>query len=183
MIIKALPLDGLYTIEYKAFKDDRGSFKRIFCTDDCTPVLGNRSIVQINQSSNTTIGTVRGMHMQTPPSAELKIIQCIKGRVWDVAVDVRQGSDTFLQYHAIELSEQDDQAFVIPEGFAHGFQVLEPNSELLYFHSSAYAPDCGMTINPNDPIINIDWPLPISTISDKDQNQAFLDTNYTGIKL
>ena len=180
MIIEPLPLNGLSLINYKAFKDERGAFKRIFCVEQCKGVLGHRSIVQINLSSNTETGTVRGMHLQTSPSAELKIIQCTKGRVWDVAVDMRAQSPTFLQYHAIELSESDDVAFVIPEGFAHGFQVLEPNSELLYFHTHEYVPENGVTINPNDPKMNIQWPLPISIISDKDKNQPFLSDNFKG---
>jgi dTDP-4-dehydrorhamnose 3,5-epimerase len=183
MKFETLSLHGLYLIHYNAFRDERGSFKRIFCTDDCADILGNRKIAQINHSSNPKVGTVRGMHLQTPPHAELKIIQCIRGRVLDIAVDLRAGSETFLKYQAVELSADDDKAIIIPEGFAHGFQVLEPDSHLLYFHTAAYAPDTGMTINPMDPAINIQWPLPVTNMSDKDKNTPYLTQDFKGLSL
>jgi dTDP-4-dehydrorhamnose 3,5-epimerase len=183
MKFEHLSISGLSIIHYNAFRDERGSFKRIFCVDSCKEILGDRKIIQINSSSNTDIGTVRGMHMQTAPAAELKIVQCVRGRVWDVAVDLRQGSSTFLYYNAVELSEDDDKAYVIPEGFAHGYQVLEAPSELLYFHTHGYAPDYGVTVNPIDPRINIHWPLPIQTLSKKDKNQSFLSDDFQGYQL
>ena len=176
-------IDGVSIIRYKAFRDHRGSFKRLFCVDALGDVLDGRTVVQINQSSNAEVGTVRGMHLQTAPHAEMKIIQCIKGAVLDVAVDLRKRSDTFLDYVAVEMREGDDQAIIIPEGFAHGFQVLEPDSHLLYFHTCAYAPDAGMTINPMDPKVGIKWPVPVTNLSDKDKNADMIDDAFEGLTI
>jgi len=183
MHIEKTPIEGLETLHYDVFRDHRGFFKRIFCTDDCADIMGGRKIIQINQSGSQEVGTVRGMHLQKSPHAEFKIIQCVKGKVLDVVVDLRAGSDTFLHYHAIELSEKDDKAFIVSEGLAHGFQVLEEDSHLLYFHSCAYAPDAGVTINPNDPAIGIEWSLPITNISEKDENAPFIADDFKGLKI
>jgi dTDP-4-dehydrorhamnose 3,5-epimerase len=114
--------------------DERGFFTRLFCHNELGELIGARQIVQINQSSTRTVGAVRGLHYQHGPSAEMKLVRCIKGKVWDVAVDLRAGSPTFLYWHAEELSAENAHMMVIPEGFAHGFQVLEEDSELLYLH-------------------------------------------------
>ena len=181
MQFEQLGADGLIMAHYNAFGDARGFFKRVFCKDECTPVLNGRDIVQINISSNATIGTIRGMHLQKPPHSEMKFVQCVKGAVRDVVVDVRKGSKTFMQHFAFDLRDDDHKALIIPEGFAHGFQVLEADSHLLYFHTAAYAPDAGMTINPMDPKVGIDWPLPLSVISDKDKNTPFLTNEFEGL--
>jgi dTDP-4-dehydrorhamnose 3,5-epimerase len=117
-------------------RDARGAFTRLFCAEELQPVLGQRQIRQINHSRTSSIGAVRGMHFQHPPHAEMKMIRCLRGRVADVAVDVPARSATFLQWHAQELAQDDTQMLIIPEGFAHGFQVLEPDSELLYLHTA-----------------------------------------------
>jgi len=180
---EALAEGGPYLARYNVFEDERGAFKRIFCTQEFSDILGQRSIVQMNYSSNKAAGTVRGIHYQTPPHAELKIIQCVKGRLLDVAVDLRAGSDNFLNHYAVELSADDQQAFILPEGFGHGFQVLEPDTEILYFHTSAYAPDSGVTLNPMDPSLKIDWPLPVSFISGKDKDAPFIEDDFKGVVL
>jgi len=123
------------------------------------------------------------MHFQHAPHAETKMVRCIKGRVWDVAVDLRRNSPTFLQWHAVELSAENDLMMVIPEGCAHGFQVLEAESELLYLHTACYTPTCEGGVCYDDPLIDIHWPLAVTDISDRDQLHPLLDEHYSGVKL
>ncbi len=113
----------------------------------------------------------------------MKLIRCLRGRVWDVAVDLRQGSATFLQWHAQELSSKNAHMLVIPKGCAHGFQVLEKESELLYLHTAAYVPETEGAVRFNDPLINITWPLPITDLSERDRQHPFLHTNFRGINI
>ena len=120
--------------------------------------MGSRQIVQVNQSCTRTVGAVRGMHYQHEPHAEMKLVRCLKGKVWDVAVDLRAGSSTFLQWHAVELSAEKARMIVIPEGFGHGFQVLEEDSELLYLHTAHYAPFAEGGVRPMDPRLSIAGP-------------------------
>ena len=117
---------GAWVIESKAFQDKRGAFSRLFCMHELQAILGSRTIAQINHSMTHSVGAVRGLHYQNAPHAEMKIVRCLKGRVFDVAADLRQGSPTFLKWTAVELTPENNLAFVIPEGCAHGFQVLEP---------------------------------------------------------
>jgi dTDP-4-dehydrorhamnose 3,5-epimerase len=140
-------------------------------------------IAQVNVSVTTSKGTIRGMHFQHPPHAETKMVSCLRGEVFDVAVDLRTGSPTFLQWHAEILSESNHRSLMIPAGFAHGFQTLTDNSQLFYVHSCAYAPDFEDGISPFDPMIAINWPLQVSDISEKDRHRTLLKTNFTGIKL
>jgi len=176
-------IKDLKIIESASFQDERGSFFRIFCAKLLAPVLENRNIVQINQSYTVKVGAIRGMHYQNAPRAEMKIVRCLKGRVFDVAVDLRQGSPSFLKWFALELSPEKQNAFVIPEGFAHGFQVLEANSELLYLHTAYYSPDFEGAINFRDPKIAIKWPLPHTDLSNRDYNHPFLNEDFSGLTL
>ena len=128
-------------------------------------------------------GTVRGMHFQLPPSAETKLIRCLRGRVFDVAVDLRRDSPTFLKWSGHELSATNAHLLVIPEGFAHGFQVLEPDSELLYLHTAFYDPAHEGGLSPADPMLAIRWPLPVNGLSDRDRNHPQLTADYRGIAL
>ena len=121
------------------------------------------------------------MHFQYPPSAEMKMVRCLRGRVFDVAVDLRQGSATFLQWHAEELSADNNRMFIIPEGFAHGFQVLDESSELLYLHTAAYNPSAEGGLRFDDPAIGIDWPLTITDISLRDQQHPLLSDEFEGL--
>ena len=121
------------------------------------------------------------MHFQNPPFAEIKIVSCIKGEVWDVAVDLRKGSPTFLHYYDVYLSENNHRCFFIPEGFAHGFQTLAPNCEMLYFHTEEYNIDAEGIINSIDPRISIKWPKIITDRSERDNNSPMLDKNFLGI--
>ena len=176
-------LKGCYLIDLDICEDQRGSLNRIFCQKTLLPLLKNKSIRQINQTFTRKEGAVRGLHFQNPPFAEIKIISCTKGEVWDVAVDLRKGSPTFLNYCAVYLSESNPQCFFIPEGFAHGFQTLMPNCEMLYFHTEDYRKDAEGVINSNDPLISINWPKFITERSERDSNSPMLDKKFLGIKV
>lgn len=183
MKISNTAIEGVQIIENTAFQDERGAFSRLFCAQELAPVLGHRHIVQINQSLTCKVGAIRGMHYQRAPQAEMKIVRCLKGRVFDVAVDLRQGSPTFLQWIALELSPEKRNAFVIPEGCAHGFQVLEANSELLYLHTAYYTLACEGAIHFSDPKLGIQWPLLPTDLSTRDQNHPFLNEQFSGLAL
>jgi dTDP-4-dehydrorhamnose 3,5-epimerase len=174
-------INGLVTVDTEPRSDERGFFTRLYCQTELKEVLDSRQIVQINQSCTRTVGTVRGLHYQRRPHAEMKLVRCVKGRVWDVALDLRVGSPTFLKWHAEELSETNANMMVIPEGFAHGFQVLEKDSELLYLHTVHYAPSAEGGVRPMDPGLSIDWPLAIEDLSDRDRNHPLLNSEFTGL--
>jgi dTDP-4-dehydrorhamnose 3,5-epimerase len=163
--------------------DHRGAFGRLFCEEALSPLLDGRRIVQINSSRTTSSGAIRGMHYQLPPHAEMKLVRCLRGRVYDVALDLRAGSPTFLHWHAEELSADNASMLVIPEGCAHGFQVLEPESELLYLHTAAYAPDAERGIMYNDPAAAIRWPLAVTDISLRDLSHPLMAAGSKGIAL
>jgi dTDP-4-dehydrorhamnose 3,5-epimerase len=169
-------LAGLHVLERHPHRDSRGYLERLFCEQDLQAVFGgDRRIVQINRTLTRLPGTVRGLHFQRPPHAETKVVTCLRGEVFDVAVDVRPSSPTFLQWHAEVLSETNGRSLLIPEGFAHGFQTGDSDCELLYFHSAAWcaAAECGL--NPIDPRIAIAWPRPVSEMSDRDRGHPLLD--------
>lgn len=163
--------------------DARGAFTRLFCARELRPLVGERQIAQINYSRTTRAGAVRGMHFQRAPHAEMKMIRCIRGRIWDVAIDLRAGSPTFLRWHAQELTNEDAQMLVIPEGFAHGYQALEPNSELLYLHTAFYHPPSEGGLRYDDPRLAISWPMPPQDISSRDLSHPLLNANFTGFTL
>ena len=179
--IKKTSIDGLKIIQRKPVGDSRGYLERLFCIDELRPLIDNRSIVQINHSHTKKLGTVRGMHYQKPPYAEMKLIACLRGAVFDVAVDLRRGSPTFLQWHSEILSEENHRTVCIPEGFAHGFQTLTEDCELIYFHSAPYMPDAEAGLNALDPHLAISWPTPISECSARDQHHKMLTSNFVGL--
>ncbi|MEJ7745209.1 MAG: dTDP-4-dehydrorhamnose 3,5-epimerase, partial [Luteimonas sp.] len=161
--------------------DTRGAFARMFCEHELAQVLGGRRVVQINHSRTHAVGAVRGLHYQRAPHAEMKLVRCLKGRVWDVAIDLRAGSPTFLQWHGEELTTDNARMLVIAEGCAHGFQVLEPDSELLYLHTATYAPDAEGGVRWDDPRLGIPWPLPVSELSERDRLVPSLTAEFSGI--
>ena len=183
MQLHATPLSGLTVIETAPVGDERGRFVRLFCEDELTAVRPGLHIAQINLSTTFTRGTLRGMHFQRPPAAEAKIIRCIQGRVYDVALDARAGSPTFLQWHAIELDAGSPQQVFIPEGFAHGFQALTDDVQLLYMHTARWNPACEGMLRHDDPALSIRWPLPANCVSDKDLHAPLLDAGFAGIGL
>ena len=183
MRLRPTKLSPLLVAEAQPFADERGEFSRWFCTRELAGVFGQREIMQINHSRTSRIGAVRGLHFQHPPAAEIKFVRCIRGRVWDVAVDLRQGSPTLLRWHAEELSPDNGRMMVIPEGFAHGFQVLEEESELLYLHTAFYTPEAEGGVRFDDPAPGIDWPLAVTDVSGRDRNHPLLDENFAGMQV
>ncbi len=176
------PLAGVCTVTTARHEDARGFFSRLFCADEMAQVLQGRTIVQVNQTLTRAVGTVRGLHYQRPPHAEMKLIRCLRGRVFDVAVDLRAGSASFGRWHAIELSAAGGEMIVIPEGCAHGFQVLESDTELLYLHTRAYAPDAEAGVHCEDPRLAIAWPLPVEGLSERDHALPRLASDFQGIR-
>ena len=183
MVIHETDIAGVVVVETCRMGDARGSFARWFCEDELKSVTGSRRIVQINHSHTADVGSIRGMHFQKPPHAEMKLIRCIRGRVLDVALDLRKNSQTFLQWHACELSAENDLLIVIPEGCAHGFLVLEPGSELLYLHTHPYTPAAEGGVLFDDPVIGIEWPLPAGRMSNRDRNHPQIDKSFQGLEV
>ena len=176
-------LKGSYLIDYERYKDERGSFDRVFCQKTFQTLLKQKNICQINRSFTKKKGTVRGLHFQYPPHAEIKIVSCLKGKVWYVALDVRKGSPTFMEYHAVILSGDSSQSFFIPEGFAHGFQTLTNDCEMLYFHTADYNINAEGTFNALDQRLKIQWPNNITERSERDINYPMLSENFLGVKI
>lgn len=170
MKFKETKLKGLYVIEPEIHFDERGYFARIFCKQELSKIGIDFNIVQVNRSLNKKQGIIRGMHFQKPPKAEDKIIQCIKGKIYDVAIDLRQDSPTYGEWVAEELSEENKKMFLIPKGFAHGFQTLADSCEILYFMSEFYSPQYESGVRWNDPFFNIKWPIKDPILSEKDKN-------------
>lgn len=183
MKIHYTPLKDLLLIESVPIRDERGQFVRVFCESGYTELRPSLHWTQINVSSTTHKGTVRGMHFQYPPAAEVKLIRCLRGRVFDVAVDLRANSPTFLRWHGVELSENESMQFFIPEGFAHGFQALTDDAQLLYLHTAAWNRQQEGAIRHDDPALSIAWPLSVTRVSEKDRNTPLLDEKFTGIHL
>lgn len=176
-----LPLPGLKLVKRMHIGDSRGFLSRLFCRDELATAGWENPIAQINHTLTNCQGAVRGMHYQLPPYAEMKLVSCLAGEVWDVAVDLRANSPTFLQWHAEHLSSDNGCALLIPQGFAHGFQVLSEGAQLLYCHSAAYAPKAEAGLSPLDPRLSIAWPLPISELSQRDAMHPLITTSFTGV--
>ena len=168
------PLIGAFVVELQPHKDDRGLFARTFCAREFGAQGLIETFVQCNTSWNTSKGTVRGLHYQLPPSSEAKLVRCTAGAMWDVIVDLRPASPTYLQHIGVELTAANRRALYIPEMLAHGFQTLEDGTEAFYQMSEFYAPDLSTGIRYDDPKLGIKWPLAVASISDKDQRWALL---------
>lgn len=183
MKLLSTPIAGVMVADTRRLADHRGSFTRLFCEEELAGAIGNRHIVQINHSRTEQIGAVRGMHFQHAPHAEMKMVRCLRGAVWDVAVDLRPASPTWLKWHAVELTPENGRMMIIPEGCAHGFQVLKPGSELLYLHTAFYAPEAEGGVRLDDPALGIKWPLAVSEMSERDSHHAPIDDAFCGVKL
>ena len=169
MIFKQLPLQGAYQIEIEQHGDERGFFARYWCKDEFKKYGLDTNIVQINNSMSINKGTLRGLHFQVPPVAETKIIRCISGAIWDVMVDIRAGSPTFGQWFGTELNQENRSMLYVPKGFAHGFVSLSDFSEIIYLVSEFYSADHEGCLHWDDMTVNINWPIPPTIISNKDQ--------------
>jgi len=176
-------IKDLYIAELEPFSDDRGFFARAYCNKELERINIEKPIKQINHSSTSTVGAIRGMHYQNTPYAEIKMVRCIVGEVFDVAVDLRKDSDTFLQWHGEYLNSKNFKMMVIPEGFAHGFQVTKPNSELLYFHTESYTQKAELGVLFNDEKIGIKWPLQVTNISDRDLKHKPITKEFKGLNI
>lgn len=176
-------IEGLHVVERQRLGDERGFLSRLFCAEELAAAGWHKPIAQINHTWTRIKGTVRGMHFQRPPHAEMKLVSCVRGAVWDVALDLRAGSPTFLQWHAVELSADNARALLIPEGFAHGFQALSEDCELLYLHSAPYAAQAEGGISATDPALAIEWPLPLALQSERDRAFPRLPEDFTGLDL
>ena len=175
-------LAGLKQVRRQRLGDARGFLSRLFCSDELAVAGWQRPIAQVNHTFTAQRGTVRGLHFQHAPHAETKLVTCLRGEVWDVAVDVRQGSPTFLRWHAQRLSAENGLALWIPAGFAHGFQSLTEDVEMLYFHDAAHAAQAEGGLNPADDRLALDWPLPIVGLSARDQAHPALTDDFKGIQ-
>lgn len=180
--ITDLPLAGLKRVQHQRLGDNRGFLARLFCAEELAIAGWSKPIAQINHTYTAKQGTVRGMHFQRPPHAEMKLVSCIRGEVWDVAIDLRVGSPTFLRWHAERLSVENGCALLIPEGFAHGFQALTDDVELLYCHSEAYAAPAEGGLNPTEPRLGIAWPLAIAELSARDARHAWITSDFEGVR-
>lgn len=183
MKIKPIPLPDACIVEPEPVKDDRGLFARVFCRDELQSILQRKSIVQINHSMTGQKGAIRGMHFQYPPKAEVKMVKCLRGSVFDVLIDLRKDSPALLEWHGEILSAENMKMMYVPEGFAHGFQALEENCELLYFHTQFYSPEYEGGVNCDDPKIGIKWPLKSTEISVRDKRFSMLPPDFGGIQL
>jgi len=169
MIFTETKLNGAFIIDLELIKDERGFFARTWCKNEFEAHGLNINLVQCNTSFNKKKGTLRGMHYQAPPYEEAKLVRCTMGAVYDVIIDIRKESKTFMQWFASELTAQNRKMLYVPEGFAHGFQTLEDNTEVFYQMSEFFHPNHSAGIRWDDPAINIKWPIPEVVISKKDK--------------
>ncbi len=181
MIFTPTILPGSYTIDLSPVSDSRGWFARTYCKNEFAQIGHTKEWVQINHSFTAAPGSIRGMHYQLPPFTEIKMLRCIAGAVYDVIVDIRKDSPTFLRWFGTELSSANKKMLYIPAGFAHGFQTLRADSELIYHHSELYTPGAEAGLRYNDPALGIQWPLPTTELSERDKQHPLLNANFTGI--
>lgn len=181
--IIATPIDGVNVVERRLLEDARGSLSRLFCADELRAAGWRWPVAQINHTLTHRRGTVRGMHYQNPPSMEDKYITCLRGEVFDVAVDLRRGSPTFLAWHAVRLSPTNGRSLLVPRGCAHGFQTLTDDCELIYLHSNPYAAANEAAVNALDPRLGIAWPLEVGDRSPRDLVHPFLPEGFAGVSV
>jgi dTDP-4-dehydrorhamnose 3,5-epimerase len=173
------PLAGLYVVEIEPRNDDRGFFARSFCVEEFHAHGLERSVAQCNVSFNEKAGTLRGIHFQAEPHGEAKLVRCAHGAIFDVAVDIRPGSNTYLKWYAAELTSENRRMMFIPQGFAHGFQTLMDESEVFYLMFEMYHPESARGLRWDDPKLGIAWPLAKKIISDNDRKYPLIDTGLS----
>jgi dTDP-4-dehydrorhamnose 3,5-epimerase len=181
--ILGTPLAGLAVVERKPVGDERGYLERLYCEEELGPLMASARVLQINRTFTARRGTVRGLHFQRPPHAEAKLVSCLRGEVFDVAVDLRVGSPTFLLWHAEVLSAANRRTLVIPAGFAHGLQALCDECEMLYLHTAAYEPAAEAGLHVLDPRLAISWPLPVEGLSPRDSHHPPIGLDFAGVRV
>lgn len=174
-------LDAVKLLKRRVLADNRGSFARLFDAEELTAIGWTVPIAQVNHSVTKRRGSLRGMHYQLPPHADMKLVTCVRGAVLDVAVDLRAGSSTLFRHHAEILSAENASAMFIPVGFAHGFQALTDDVELIYCHSSAYIAASDAAHNVMDPMLAIPWPETVTDMSDRDRTHSLIPSSFEGV--
>ena len=182
MKLVSTPIARVWEVETAPRHDERGSLTRLFCAETFAAAVPGLRFVQVNHSITRRRGTIRGLHFQRPPGAEWKLIRCLRGLVFDVAVDLRRGSPTFGRWHAVLLSADNQRQILIPPGCAHGFQALADDAELLYQHSAAYRPELEDGVRHDDPRLAIAWPEPAVQLSPRDLAFRVLDADFQGVR-
>lgn len=182
MNITELDIKGVYKITPKVIGDERGGFFRYYCKNEFSD-LTKSEFVQMNHSFNTLKGTLRGLHYQQPPHAEDKLVRCVKGKIWDVFIDLRKESPTFLQWRSAVLSEENKEMLFLPKGIAHGFITLEDDTHVLYHHTEYYHPESERGFRHDDQKLNIDWPVEMSNISQRDEEHPFIADSFKGLDI
>lgn len=183
MIFEETDLKGSWVITLTPAIDNRGSFTRLYNMEEFKKIEFNKDFAQVNQSTNNVKGTFRGMHYQLPPYSETKLVRCSRGKILDIIIDIRKGSETFLKTFMCELSPENNKMILLSEGFAHGYMTLEDHSDLLYFHTSVYRPKFEGGLNYKDPKLKIDIPFEPLLIGERDNNYNFLGDNFAGIEV
>lgn len=183
LIIEETPIAGCVVIHTPTRSDARGRFERLYCQDAWDKVRPALRFPQINHSFTTTRGSVRGLHFQSPPHSDAKLIRCIHGRVFDVVVDLRRGSSSFLAWSSFELQADDSRQLFVPEGCAHGFQSLTDDVHMIYMHTRPFMPESEGGIRIDDPRLSIGWPLPVHGLSERDRSHPLLSEGYEGLSL
>ena len=178
MKFHSTPLAGAYTIEIEKRGDERGFFARVFCGKEFGAAGLETRFVQVNNSLTGAKGTLRGLHYQLPPAAEVKVVRAIKGALWDVIVDLRPGSPTYLKWFGAELTDENRRMMCVPRGFGHGLVTPTDNVEAFYLISAFYAPEAERGLRFDDPAIGIKWPIPPREMSDKDRKWPDLDPEF-----
>lgn len=176
MIFTETKLKGSYIIDLDLLEDDRGFFARTYCSSEFEAQGLKPNVAQCNLSLNHKQGAVRGLHFQLPPAAETKLVRVVRGAINDVVIDLRPDSPTYMKHLSVELTAENRRALYIPEMFAHGYQTLTDNVEVLYQMGAAYAPEYARGVRYDDPAFGIRWPLPVTEISSKDQSWPLMAT-------
>ena len=176
------PLADLIIVQRLRAQDERGFFSRFFCAADLLAAGFAAPIAQINHTLTMRRGSLRGLHFQRAPHREDKYVSCLRGEIYDVAVDLRPESPTFLKWHAEVLSAENGRSLMVPQGFAHGFQTLTDNCELIYLHSQAYVAGSEAGLRATDPALGIDWPLPFADLSPRDAAHPLITSDFPGAR-
>lgn len=172
---------GPVLLERRRFSDDRGYLSRLFDPTDLVDFGWDGPVKQVNETGTLKAGVVRGLHYQNPPHGELKLVTCTAGRILDIAVDLRAGSPTFLRHVAVELSAENGRSFLIPRGFAHGFQALTDDVRMIYVHSASHHPEAEAGLHPQDPALAINWPMEPHGLSPRDQAHPMIGPEFRGV--